>query len=504
MKENKLFIEGYIYYKSKTHNGKVYWDCIRTKTKECTGRAITSAPQPGQEEVTLYKGPAESAHLHAPNRDEVDATVLTQTLKRKAAEHPGQPPAQILREELAGVSSGVLSQLPVREALSKAMRRERRKNLPPNPRSLAELGRVPTMYAKTLLGEQFLLYDSLADEEEDEDEDYSDSDSEERDERDRVLVFATARNIEVLCKSRIWFVDGTFKTSPGIFTQVFTVMGLCQRSASNENVALPLLYAFLSRKTEEQYTTVLRALRNAVTKYRVQGPCLPDRIMSDFEKGLINACNNVFPEAQVSGCFFHLGQSVYRRLQEEGLQAQYNDEDRRLKRYTHMLLSLAFVPVDDVSDTLTMLKAEWRDEDDFIPMMKYFEKVYVSGVPGRGRRRAVAVRYPPALWNQYVAATTKDHRTNNVSESWHNRFQVVVGKHHPDIYSALKELQREQGDTEIMIAELSLGRRVKAMPRKKWIDMQQRIQDISLEYETYKDADDVLGYLRTLSYNFNL
>ncbi|KAE9536484.1 hypothetical protein AGLY_007273 [Aphis glycines] len=40
----------------------------------------------------------------------------------------------------------------------------------------------------------------------------------------------------------------------------------------------------------------------------------------------------------------------------------------------------------------------------------------------------------------------------------HNSFQLVIGKHHPDLYSILSEFQKEQADAMIIIAELSLGR----------------------------------------------
>ena len=244
-----------------------------------------------------------------------------------------------------------------------------------------------------------------------------------------------------------------------------------------------------SERTEEQYREVLRAVQDAVREYNVPGPCIPQTIMCDFKKAVLNACNTVFPEVEPSACFFHLGQSMYRRIQAEGLQVKYNDDED---------------PVADVSATFAMLKHEWRQEEDFTPILTYFEKTYVNGAPERGRRRAIAPRYPPPLWNQYSAATRKEHRTNNVSEAWHNRFQVVVGKHHPDLYSALQELLKEQADTEIMVAELALGRKVKSAPRKKWLDVQNRIQDITLEYQNYKDNDDVLRYLRTLSYNVTL
>ena len=42
-------------------------------------------------------------------------------------------------------------------------------------------------------------------------------------------------------------------------------------------------------------------------------------------------------------------------------------------------------------------------------------------------------------------------RTNNSSKGWYNRFQVIVGRHHPSLYALLTEIQKEQGDTEAML-----------------------------------------------------
>jgi len=138
------------------------------RRKECTARAITNEPRAG-EDVVVFKGSETSEHQHPPNREQVQTIQLAATLKRKAAEHPGQPPTQIMRDELACVSTAVLSQLPEREALSKTMRRERRRNLPPNPRTLRGFEELPRRFRRTLLGETFLFHDSR-DKVDDEDE----------------------------------------------------------------------------------------------------------------------------------------------------------------------------------------------------------------------------------------------------------------------------------------------------------------------------------------------
>jgi len=105
------------------------------------------------------------------------------------------------------------------------------------------------------------------------------------------------------------------------------------------------------------------------------------------------------------------------------------------------------------------------------------------------------------LWNQYAAVLAKSHRTNNVSEGWHNSFRQVVGKGHSDLYSALLEFQKEQGYTEICVQELTLGKRVKNAPTKKWRDLQTQLENIATDYNS---ITPILEYLRNLPYNVSV
>lgn len=65
----------------------------------------------------------------------------------------------------------------------------------------------------------------------------------------------------------------------------------------------------------------------------------------------------------------------------------------------------------------------------------FWKKLCFWSVSCSEGRKGILPRYPSAIWNQYQTALTGSHRTNNVSEGWHNRFQLVIGKHHPDLYS---------------------------------------------------------------------
>ncbi|KAL7299220.1 hypothetical protein TKK_0007815 [Trichogramma kaykai] len=385
----KLLVDGYVYLRSQQAKGRTYWDCNRLRAKECDARAITTGDS--DETLVVLQGPAQKPHPHPPDVEECSAEKVKFSIKRKAEEHPEEPPARILRSELSGLSSDVHSHLPDRENLKKSIRRLRRKNWPPNPTSIDALGEIPERFTKTSMDEHFLLYDS-------------------QDNAARVIVFSTRKNLEILLRSYIWFLDGTFKVSPNIFTQVFTVLGVVRRETrdADDEVTRTEVYALLSSKEESQYIAVLSAILESATNFNIQ--CKPEVIMTDFEMAIINSCEEIFPDARIACCFFHLGQSLYRKVQELGFSEAYNDEkDRSFKKFAMMLLGLAFVPVTDVPSVMRSLKKS--APNSLQALYRYFDETYVSG-----KTRASPPRYPIKLWNQFVATQEGTHRTNNISE----------------------------------------------------------------------------------------
>ena len=299
----QLHLDGFIYYKNTSSKTRTYWTCVRSKpNKECKATAITVGAEEG---LRVMKG-SDSDPAHPPNREESAAKKVVLSLKRVASENSGMPPAQILRNELPSVSSGILSQLPDRENLKKSMRRERRRDLPKNPMTLTELGELPDKFTKTLLLENFVLYDPYDEDDQDDDEERA----------KRILVFGTRRNLEFLGRSSTWFLDGTFDEVPGIFVQMFTISGLIKRTrrdGEEESVAFPLVYALLPSKLEIHYIRVLEAIQDAAETQRVAVPD-PERVMADFEKAIINSVLRKLPDADMQCCFFHLGQSMYRKV----------------------------------------------------------------------------------------------------------------------------------------------------------------------------------------------
>jgi len=80
----------------------------------------------------------------------------------------------------------------------------------------------------------------------------------------------------------------------------------------------------------------------------------------------------------------------------------------------------------------------------------------------------------------------------------------MVGKSHPTIYNLIKEFQKEEADTAVMIAELDRGKNIRQPQRKKYIRINERLQRLATRYQEYKDEGRVLEYMEACGHNVGL
>ena len=77
----------------------------------------------------------------------------------------------------------------------------------------------------------------------------------------------------------------------------------------------------------------------------------------------------------------------------------------------------------------------------------------------------------------------------------------------PNQKSLVMKMQMKQSDTETAVAGLSFGRSIKAKSERKWIEIQQQFQPLSTivyVYQSNKDDDHMIDYLRVLAYTILL
>ena len=173
-----------------------------------------------------------------------------------------------------------------------------------------------------------------------------------------------------------------------------------------------------------------------------------------------------------------------------------------------MLCALAFVPTADVAETFEILLTSCPPLLN--PIFEYFDENYVRGRPivRQGRRarqpQRLPPRYPPSIWNQYMAVMEGKARTNNISEGWHNRLQVLVGKKKPSLYTFLQELLKEQADVEVMIRQLSLGKAVKKFQQVSRIQKEAELLSIVSKYREYLEDGKIFDYLKNTGFYIKL
>ena len=112
------------------------------------------------------------------------------------------------------------------------------------------------------------------------------------------------------------------------------------------------------------------------------------------------------------GCFYHLCFSMWKRIQQSGLQERYiNDSEFAL--HLRMIRALVFLPLNDVQNSFDQLAALIRDQygNSADGVLNYFEDNYV------GRLSVNALRgistFPIDFWNMFHRTDDELPRTNN-------------------------------------------------------------------------------------------
>ena len=118
--------------------------------------------------------------------------------------------------------------------------------------------------------------------------------------------------------------------------------------------------------------------------------------MCDFELGFHKTFSRIFGDDVIVGCLFHLGQCVYRKVQELGLSELYLQEEEVRVR-CKMLVALAFVPVRDVVAACESLVEDIPDE--LIPLIDYFADTWTGRLGRQDQRRNLL--FPIRLWSIY-------------------------------------------------------------------------------------------------------
>jgi len=250
---------------------------------------------------------------------------------------------------------------------------------------------------------------------------------------------------------------------------------------------------FMTKRTQAMYSALLVSLVKTATD-RFNIVLQPTNISTDFEKAAIHALEEVFTTAVVTGCHFHLGQSVIRKVNELGLKNTYQrDKDFALK--ARMLYGLAYLPVGDVPRGLDQIRVIMPAMGQ--PLVQYFDTTYVNGLVVRNVAgdavRHRAPMFPPSMWNVADRFVNELPTTTNHVEAWHHRIQTLMVIDHPSFFTCLHKLRQEQRHTEVQITRANSGFRRKNQ-RRSIAENKRRLATLMSDLRSGRK--DVLHFLR--------
>ncbi|KAE9542890.1 hypothetical protein AGLY_002801, partial [Aphis glycines] len=343
-------------------------------------------------------------HKHdKPSEQDINRQKLSNNLKRKAVEEISVLPSKFICRELKNSDIHTLTLNDT--SLIKRNIRNARLSVHPNiPKNIAEThAAINEITLVTNTNESFLLVN---------------------DNNCGIVWFSTKSNLEVLCGINTIFVDGTFRSCPNFFYQLFTIHDLVEESY------IPLVFFLLPNKETETYVCLFEHTINSCAQYQLIFS--PDEVFIDFEIAIHTAAKLVWPKIVIRGCRFHLGQNWWKKIQALGLVNTYKTLNSEKSNFLKYFFGLPFLRPEEVTDAT----------------------------------------FPPNIWSAFAATTV---RTTNSCESYHSRLNRRFYSPHPNIFNFIDELLEVQSETQIKL-------RSKNQKKKTTLDKEQNLRKQMTKY----------------------
>ena len=463
----------FMYTKHARRQTRQWWKCVKRSSTGCKGSLSTSL----QNENPMLSQP----HNHAPNNIGIRYEKARLSMKEQARDTRDRP-SQIFAQIVSTCEDDVQSMMPREDTCKRTMRNQR--PTPPIPESLADI-RLP-LELTTTNNEQFLLYDNG------------------EAAINRMLVYCSEDSLHRLAGAQTLFMDGTFAVAPHPFRQLYTIR------VPFKEITLTTVYALLPNKTQETYRELFQCLVDKCVSLNIEMNV--ETIITDFEDAVLRAVSAVFGRnVRTRGCFYHLTQATWRKIQHLGLSPDYYaSEDFRL--FCGMIDGLAFLPMETLTDGVRLLRNLCPDEPvEAASLLEYFDSTYVSGNLRRGVApddvlRVVMRRgqpmFPPTVWNMHDATVNGDPRTNNVSEGWNNTFFNLVGYAHPSIWRVIEWIRKEEATVRTIVNQDAIGVPPKKRTKRQYLQLHERLRILCVDIRSGEKTTE--EFLRGVGFNIRL
>ena len=211
---------------------------------------------------------------------------------------------------------------------------------------------IPVLYGMNRRGENFIQYD--------------------RDKErlgGRLLIFSNPKLLSALFDSNVILCAGTFKTRPLLFQQVYVFKGRYHGETAS------MVWCLTSSRSQLVYDVIWKQLKKSARCMNRQWKM--SKCIVDFERAIINSLQSAYPDTDISCCWFHFVQALWRKIQKLGLSAAYED-DPSVNSWFKQFMALPLISKGIIRDALDFLKGTIPSTDSqYQRFIRYFEKEWM-------------------------------------------------------------------------------------------------------------------------------
>jgi hypothetical protein len=249
------------------------------------------------------------------NQELVDSSAVRERMKNEINNNPELSARQAYNNVVQQITREDRGNIPNFESAMSTIDRERRRHIPEIPTTIADVD-INGRWRLTADRRRFLskLENGWG-----------------------ITVFATDEAIEGLGQCNNIFMDGTFKSVPRPYTQLFAIHWYYR------DRVIPLVFSLMVDRHVGSYRQIFGHIRRKYSRI-TNNQLLPVNIITDFETGLINTAETEYPQARMYGCFCHFCRSLWRKIQSEGLQQAYS-RNEHLRKLVRKIMAIAYLPV---------------------------------------------------------------------------------------------------------------------------------------------------------------
>ena len=227
-------------------------------------------------------------------------------------------------------------------------------------------------------------------------------------------------------------MDGTFKSCPKSFYQIYNIIGKDKKTG----MIIPLIFILMSHKSYDSYFYVFDFIQKLLKKEKIELDIKNIFFMLDFEKASRRALKTIFPDSRILGCYFHYVKALWSKAKKEGLTKKNIIFDTYILIFAFKMFQ--FIQQNKKGEFIEEIKKLYSEKKQYEKFISYFERNW---------------RHCNFLNLAVLEQEEIDERTDNQCEIFHRKLNQIINNPHPKVSKLIEKIKEYSIEQFHILAE---------------------------------------------------